>query len=73
MKSNMNTAIGQWLARQREAKGYSQQYVADRLGVTRTAVHYWETGKRTIYAVTMMDYCKAIGADPNELIYDLTK
>lgn len=67
MDNELNSAIGKWLAEQREAKGYSQQYVADLLGVTRTAVHYWETGKRTIYAITLMDYCRAIGADPNDL------
>ena len=43
MKNNdMNAEIGRWLRHQRELKGMSQQDVADRLGTTRTAVHYWE-------------------------------
>ena len=45
--------------------------VADRLGVTRTAVHYWESGKRTIYAVNLIEYCKVLGVDPREIIDDL--
>lgn len=66
-----NARIGRWLAEKRDEKGLSQQAVADRLGVTRTAVHYWESGKRTIYAVNLIDYCRAIGADPEDIIRDL--
>lgn len=66
-----NSRIGKWLAEKREEKDLSQQYVADRLGVTRTAVHYWESGKRTIYAVNLIEYCKVLGVDPREIIDDL--
>lgn len=66
-----NSRIGKWLAEKREEKDLSQQYVADRLGVTRTAVHYWESGKRTIYAVNLIEYCMVLGVDPREIIDDL--
>ena len=66
-----NIRIGRWMAEKRAESGMSQQAVADRLGVTRTAVHYWESGKRTIYAVNFMEYCKAIGANPEEIVRDL--
>lgn len=62
-----NALIGEWLAEQRKTKGWSQQYVADHLGCTRTAVHYWESGKRTIYAVNLVDYCHLLNADIEEL------
>lgn len=70
---NYNTDIGNWLASERIKKGLSQQYVADKLGMTRTAVHYWETGKREISAQNMLDYCNAINADPVRLIKDVVK
>jgi transcriptional regulator with XRE-family HTH domain len=72
MKNNdMNAEIGRWLRHQRELKGMSQQDVADRLGTTRTAVHYWESGKRTIYAVNFIDYCEVLGVDPQQAVDDL--
>ena len=44
----------------------------DHYRISKSAIHYWETGKRTIYAQSMMDYCEALHADPNELIWDVT-
>lgn len=48
MKENdTNKQIGAWLAMKRKEKNLSQQNVADMLGVSKVAVHLWETGKRT--------------------------
>jgi Predicted transcriptional regulators len=69
--ASFNTAIGQWLANKREEKKLSQQEVADMLKVSKTAVSYWETGKRTIYAVNMMNYCEVLGVNPQDLVSDL--
>lgn len=71
MKDDVNTQIGKWLREKREARKMTGQEVADALGVTKTAVSYWESGKRTIYAWQMMEYCRVIGADPEELIRDI--
>lgn len=49
-----NRAIGEWLAKERKKQRISQRKMADILGVSKSAIHYWETGKRTIYAQTMM-------------------
>lgn len=68
MNKEFDKDLGNWLKEKREEKGYAQQDVADRLGVTRTAVHCWETGKRQLYAKTLMDLCDALGADLNEYI-----
>lgn len=69
---NYNAKIGAYLAKERKAKKISQQQLADRLGVSKTAVHYWETGKRTIYADQMLEYCEQIGIDPQELVKSVT-
>lgn len=46
----------------------SQQEVADRMGHTRTAVYYWENGKRTIYATNLLEFCKVMNIDPLEAV-----
>lgn len=69
---NYNAKIGAYLAKERKAKKISQQQLADRLGVSKTAVHYWETGKRTIFADQMLEYCETIGIDPQDLIKSVT-
>lgn len=70
---NYNDDIGKWLKKQRELKHKNQQDVADYFGTTKTAVHYWETGKRQITAETMMRYCYYLGVDPQDLIRDITE
>ena len=71
--TDYNKAIGQWLAHQREARGLMQSDIGDILGVTKTAIHYWETGKRTINAETMFKYCEALGVNPQDLVSDVLK
>ena len=71
--SNYNKEIGKWLAIQRKNRGYDQDDVGRMLGVTKTAISRWETGKRTINGDTMIEYCLAIGADPQDLVRDITK
>lgn len=71
---NTNERIGIWLQEKRIEKGYSQQQVADMLGVSRIAVSYWENGKRTIYATNLIEYCKVLALgreDLDELINEL--
>ena len=71
---NTNERIGSWIQEKRIEKGYSQQQVADMLGVSRIAVSYWENGKRTIYAANLIEYCKVLALgreDLDELINEL--
>jgi transcriptional regulator with XRE-family HTH domain len=56
-----NKALGNNLRTYREKTGMTQQEVADKLGVTKVAVHQWESGKRSMYAQTLIDYCNVIG------------
>lgn len=70
MKS-YNSEIGKWLANKREQKGLSQQDIAERMNCTKTAVHYWETGKRKIFAEIMIEYCMILGVDPQDLVKEV--
>ena len=68
-KKSFDVRLGQWLEKKRNEKGYSLQYVADRLGCSKTAVHCWEKGKRSMYAKTLKAYCEVLGIDLQEFIY----
>lgn len=69
---NYNQKIGSYLAKQRRAKKITQKQLAEKMGVTKTAVSYWETGKRTIYAEQMLEYCDTIGIDASDLVASVT-
>ena len=66
-----NVIIGEIFAKYRKEKGYSQQYVADRMGVGKTIVHYWETGQRQMYAHQFMDLCDVLGLDASAVAKEI--
>ena len=68
-----NVAIGRWLADKRKGAGMSQKDVAAALNVSIANISRWEAGKRTIYADTLIEYCRAVGADLRLLVDDLEK
>lgn len=65
---DMNAKIGAWMRKKRQEARLSQQEVAERMGHTRTAVYYWENGKRTIYATNLLEFCKVMNIDPLEAV-----
>ena len=65
--------LGKTLSDKRRMCGLSQQDVADRMNVTKTAVSYWENGNRSMYAYTVNEYCKAIGIDISEIVTSMKK
>lgn len=69
---DMNVVIGETFAKYRKEKGFSQQYVADRMGVGKTTVHYWEKGKRQMYAHQFMELCAVLGIDPSAVSKEVT-
>ena len=70
-KDEFDIRLGRWLESKRKEKGYSLQYVADNLGCSKVAVHCWEKGKRSMYAKTLQEYCRFLGADLNEFISEV--
>ncbi len=68
-------SLAEQLARAREAIGYPQEDVANALGVTRTMISYWESGKRRpnerqlvalahLYGVEVRDLLEAPAPEP---------
>lgn len=56
----MDKYIGAKFRYYREQKGLTQQDIADKLGVTKTAVSNWETGDRAMYLSIAKRYCKVL-------------
>ncbi len=62
-----NQYLGLILLRRRKEKRYSQQYVAEKMGVTNATVHNWEQGKRQMFAYQFFDICDILDLDPDEV------
>lgn len=52
----------------REAKGLSQEQVANILGVNKSTVHRWETGKRTLDLADLQRLAEIYEVDPIALL-----
>lgn len=72
-KNNFDKVLGEILREKRQEKNYSMEYVAQRLGVTKMAVSYWETGKRSMYATTFRDYCEILGVSMQEVFDEMER
>ena len=60
--------IGRFIAECRKAKGLTQAALAEKLGITDRAVSKWETGKSLPDASIMLELCKLLEFDVNELL-----
>ena len=55
------------LAGARVSKGWTQQDIADMLGVSRTIVNRWETGKTEMKMAYLIAFCSLTGFDVNDI------
>jgi transcriptional regulator with XRE-family HTH domain len=61
--------VGDRIRQQREAKGYSQQKLADLLGVTKAAVSHWENGRSAnVKNMTMLKLEEVLGCTQEYLL-----
>lgn len=65
---DFDVRLGTMLRIQREAAGIKAADVAKALGVNRSTITFYETGRNAMSASVLVDYCRAIGFDPAELI-----
>ena len=73
MSKEFNKKIGAVLREKRKEKGFSQEYIADRLGVSKNQVSHWELGHRSIYAEQLSDYCEILGVTMQSIFDDMEK
>ena len=71
MIKDFNKVVGSILRERRKEKGFSLEYVASFLGVTKNAVSNWEIGKRSLYAETLREYCKILGCSMQDIFNEI--
>lgn len=71
MIKNFNEVLGTALRKRREAKNFSQEYIAHAMKVTKMAVSYWESGKRGMYAENLREYCRILGCSMQDIFNEI--
>ena len=66
MKKSFDVKLGNILRAKRQDKGFSMEYVAQQLKVTKMTISHWETGTRSMYAEPLRDYCRLLGITMQE-------
>ena len=61
-------AVGERIRLQREAKGWKQSDLATRVGVSRAAIGYYETGTRTPPYATLIRIADVFGVSTDYLL-----
>lgn len=57
--------LGRMMNRARTDAGLQQQDVAKEMGISQVTLSQWETGLRDVPAHRFLEFCQAIGVDPN--------
>ena len=73
MRNVLRKELGIELRNMRQQCGFSQQEVADRLGVGRTTISGYEIGKRGIEIDLFFRYCDICHTDPYQLLENVRK
>ena len=60
--------VGEELRKKREEKGFTLQQVADKMSLTRSTIHYYETGEHSIKWQTLIKICQVIKVNPYEIL-----
>ena len=60
--------IHERISRLRVESGYTQEELAEKLGLTQSLVSSYERGTRRLYVDLMVDMAEAFGITPNELL-----
>jgi transcriptional regulator with XRE-family HTH domain len=68
-----NRAFGARIREARDAKGYTQQMVADRVSVRKGSVSAWENGTRTLKHHDLAMLCQVLGVSADELLFGLKR
>lgn len=72
-KSQMQKSLGETLKEHRVRCKMTQEFVAERLGVSRQAVSKWERGDSDPSTSNLCALAKLYGVSPEELLKDIQK
>ena len=61
------------MRRARREAGLSQEGLARRTGISRSAVKRWESGESRPTVEILMTFCQAINIDPADVVTQLTE
>ena len=64
----MNIEIANRLQKLRKENGYSQEELADKLGISRQAVSKWETGENLPDTALLLDLCEELDTTCDKLL-----
>lgn len=64
--------LGAILRNERKKRHMTLSDIADRIGVTPAAVHFWETGQKAMSALSLSKYCDILNMSIDD-IFDKVK
>jgi transcriptional regulator with XRE-family HTH domain len=64
-------SLGREIQRRRKAKGYSQEYLAELVDVSRNYIGFIERAERSASLMTLFKISRALGLHPAELLRDM--
>lgn len=64
--------LGNVLKELREKRGLSQEDIASKLDVSKSAVCRWESGDNRMYAITLKEYCSILNISIS-YVFDLVE
>lgn len=71
--SDNNKILLEWLTNKRMLLGTTQQQLSEALNKPQSFVSKYENGERRLDLIETIEICKALNADPHELINALLK
>lgn len=71
--SDKNKMLFEWLTAKRMLLGKTQQQLSEALDRPQSFVSKYENGERRLDLIETIELCKALNADPHELISMLMK
>ena len=67
-EKEFNIRLGKTLREERKRIGYSIYDVAERIGVSKSTVSYWENGERTMSALYLKMYCDVLNIGLDDFV-----
>jgi len=65
---NINVAFGELLSKSRKQAGLTQQQLADKVGMSRSAIANIESGNQGVVLTAIFSFAEALSKSPHELI-----